>query len=64
MTPLKRVSVKYKNRKRAVQNPDFQLIWKRNKPSGTVNAGIYGVTAAHFALIYHYRNSHKSIPLS
>lgn len=40
MTPLKRVSVKYKNWKHAVQNPDFQLIWKRNKPSGTVNAGL------------------------
>lgn len=66
MAPLKQVGVKYKNRKRAVQNPDCWLVLKRNKLSGTVNSGLYGVNAVHFALIYHYRSrrKHHSVPLN
>lgn len=48
MVPLSCVSTKYLDQKCAVQNPDFQLILKRNKLSGTVNTCLYGVTAAHF----------------
>lgn len=36
MSPLSWVSIKYLDQKRAAQNPDFQLILKRNKLSGTM----------------------------
>lgn len=36
MSPLSWVSIKYLDQKCAAQNPDFQLILKRNKLSGTM----------------------------
>lgn len=51
MAPLSWVSIKYLDQKCAAQNPDFQLILKRNKLSGTVYNGLYGATAVHFSLI-------------
>lgn len=45
--PLSCVSIKYLDQKCAEQNPDFLLILKRNKLSGTVSTCLYSVTAAH-----------------
>lgn len=51
MAPLTCVSIKYLGQKCAEENPDFLLILKRNRLSGTVRICLYSVTAAHFALI-------------